>query len=265
MTETAFDGLAAAYDDDFTASPIARYLRARTWQRLAARFGPGQRVLELGCGTGEDAAFLAARGVFVQATDASPAMRQVAARKLARYIDAGTAQVAALDLRALPQAGFAGPYDGALANFGVLNGLASWDDLAAWLAARLRPGAVLCLGVMPPVCLWELAWHGLHGEWSVALRRLRLGGARFQPRDDSPSLSIHYPTPRRLLRAFAPHFRRARLRPLGLALPPSDVYGVLEARPRLLHALLRLDDALQAPFLSALADHYWLELLRTTS
>jgi len=262
MTETAFDGLAAAYDDDFTASPIARHLRNRVWQRLEARFGPGQRVLELGCGSGEDAAFLAGRGVFVQATDASPTMRQVAARKLARFIDAGTAQVDALDLRALPQAGFSGPYDGVLANFGVLNGLDSWDELAAWLAARLRPGACLCLGVMPPACLWELAWHGLHGEWSVALRRLRPDGARFQPDDDSPALSIHYPTPHQLMRAFAPHFRRARLRPLGLALPPSDVYGVLEARPRLLYALLRLDEALQAPFLATLADHAWLELLR---
>ncbi|MDW8171030.1 MAG: class I SAM-dependent methyltransferase [Anaerolineae bacterium] len=260
MHKTAFDALAADYDADFTDSAIARHLRARVWRRLEALFKPGQRVLELGCGTGEDAAFLAGRSVFVHATDASPTMRHVAAHKLARFIDVGLAQVEALDLRALPQASFGGPYDGALANFGVLNSLDSWAEIGAWLAARLRPGACVGLGVMPPYCLFELAWHGAHGEWDVALRRLR--GARFQPSPNSPPLTISYPTPRRLLRALRPHFRRVRLRPLGLALPPSDVYGALERRPRLLRALLRLDDALQAPFLSALSDHYWLELVR---
>lgn len=260
MRQTAFDALAASYDADFTDSVIARHLRARVWDRLAARFAPGQRVLELGCGTGEDAAFLAQRGVFVHATDASFAMRQVASRKLVSFIDDGHAQVDALDLRALPRDGFSGPYDGALANFGVLNGLDAWAELGAWLAARLRLGACLCLGVMPPICLWEIAWHGLHGQWDIALRRLR--GARFQPSPDSPPLTIHYPAPRRLLRALRPHFRRVRLRPLGLVLPPSDVYSALERRPRLLRPLLYLDDALQAPFLSALADHYWLEVVR---
>ena len=41
-------------------------------------FHAGERILDIGCGTGEDAAHFAARGVQVHATDASPAMVQVA-------------------------------------------------------------------------------------------------------------------------------------------------------------------------------------------
>ena len=51
----AFDDLAAAYDAAFTASALGRSLRAFTWARLDAALGSSRRVLEIGCGTGEDA------------------------------------------------------------------------------------------------------------------------------------------------------------------------------------------------------------------
>ena len=80
---TAFDALAADYDASFTATPLGTLLREAVWRRLDARFAPGDRVLELACGTGEDAIHLARRGVQVTAIDASPAMVEVARRKAA--------------------------------------------------------------------------------------------------------------------------------------------------------------------------------------
>ena len=59
---SAFDSLAAAYDADFTERPIARWLRERTHDWLLTLFMPGAYVLELGSGTGEDAAFLIENG-----------------------------------------------------------------------------------------------------------------------------------------------------------------------------------------------------------
>jgi len=82
-TASAFDELAAGYDADFTAGAIGSLLRAAVWRRLGARFAAGDRVLELNCGTGEDAVHLASRGVRVLATDASAAMLEVARRKAA--------------------------------------------------------------------------------------------------------------------------------------------------------------------------------------
>src|SRR5262245_51254539 len=79
----AFDDMAAAYDAVFTASALGRSLRTLTWERLDAALPNSGRVLEIGCGTGEDAIHLARRGVDVLATDPSPSMLRVAAEKAA--------------------------------------------------------------------------------------------------------------------------------------------------------------------------------------
>lgn len=71
---TAFDAFAADYDSDFTHTPLGHLLRPRVWQTFAQHFKLGQHVLELTCGTGEDAVWLAQRGVRVTATDGSAAM-----------------------------------------------------------------------------------------------------------------------------------------------------------------------------------------------
>ncbi len=248
-----FDRLAPTYDDDFTHSPTAAHLRARVHARLLARLKAGDHVLELGSGTGEDAAFLAAHGIRVTATDASPAMRDVARRKTAhlRGVD-----VLPLDMNALPAHDFIGPYDAVLANFGALNCVEDRGALAAWLAPRVRPGGGVLLAVMGRWCLWEIGWHLLHAQPRRAFRRLK-GRARFG------DLWIAYPTPRQLTAEFAPAFQRNRLEALGLFLPPSEVFAAVEKRPRLWRALAALETRFAPHALAApLADHYWMELVR---
>jgi SAM-dependent methyltransferase len=299
----AFDPLAPIYDADFTRSPIAQHLRARVQERLDRLCAPGDAVLELGCGTGEDALHLARRGVHVLATDASEAMLTVARGKLADYANA---RVERMDLRDLRQRNTAGAMNGVstdssdlantpseslftqssalstqhfslvFANFGVLNCLDDWRPLAAWLANIVPVGGQSAFAVMPPACLWEVAWHGAHGEWGVATRRWRRGGAAFgvthgENADNAVAMAgkarlaptIRYPTVRRMTRDFAPWFRRVYVEPLGLLLPPSDIYGVIEKRPRLLRMLTRLDDSCgRLSLMANFADHYWIEFRR---
>ena len=248
----AFDALAPTYDHDFTASPIARELRARVHTRLDQHFQPGTHVLEIGCGTGEDALHLSQRGVQVTATDASPAMLDAARAKTANQ---PLVQFEPLDLADLPSTFPA--FDGAFANFGVINCISDWHPLAAWLADRLPVGGIAGFGVMSPLCLWEIGWHSLHGNFWTAYRRL--GSTT-----TFGNLPIHYPSIRRLTDDFAPHFRRVHVEPLGLFLPPSDVYGVIERRPRLLRVLTSLDRSLSRVRQFALfADHYWIEFRRS--
>ena len=66
-----FDLLAPDYDKTFTNSTIGRILREAVWTEFESCFLPDQHILELGCGTGEDACFLARRGVRVLAVDHS--------------------------------------------------------------------------------------------------------------------------------------------------------------------------------------------------
>ncbi|MDX2138024.1 MAG: methyltransferase domain-containing protein [Chloroflexota bacterium] len=254
---SAFDTLAPTYDTDFTASPIARHLRDRVHARLDALTQTGQVALELGCGTGEDALHLAQRGVHITATDASDAMLTITRQKLFGFPNASVEKI---DLSTLSTEYKVQSAALVYANFGVLNCLSDWQPLAAWLADRVVSGGHIAFGIMSPFCVWEPLWHGMHGDWRTATRRWRREGTEFKVPNSS---LIYYPTIRRLTRDFAPWFRRTHVEPLGVFLPPSDVYGVLEKRPRLLKTLLRLDARIgRMRWLALAADHYWIEFER---
>src|SRR5437879_10338773 len=77
-----FDAVADAYDDTFSNSSIGRAQRRMVWMETDRTFHPGQRVLEINCGTGIDALHLAARGIEVVACDSSPRMIAVARRRV---------------------------------------------------------------------------------------------------------------------------------------------------------------------------------------
>ena len=105
-----------------TANPIGLLFRHVVQARLEALFRRGDRVLDLGCGTGEHALMLAARGVRVVAVDAS-------------NLDAAGS-----------------PFDGAYSTFGALGG-ADLPRAGAALAAVLRPGAAVVISLLGP---WPL-------------------------------------------------------------------------------------------------------------
>ena len=81
-----FDGMAESYDAVWTNTAVGRAQRNLVWRDVDALFRAGEQILDVGCGTGEDASHFAARGLRVHATDASPAM--VAAAR-ARGVAAG--------------------------------------------------------------------------------------------------------------------------------------------------------------------------------
>ena len=178
----AFDSFAADYDRSFTTSAIGQRLRAAVWRRLDAAFRPGDRVLELNCGTGEDAVYLGRRGVHVLATDISTEMLTVTRAKVARAGVAGLVDVAQMPIEDLAQHRRLGGFDGALSNFGGLNCVDDLAGAARGLAAVLRPGARVLLCVMGPAVPWEWGWYLAHGQPRTAMRRLRRGMISARPR-----------------------------------------------------------------------------------
>ncbi len=256
--ETPFDALAADYDSSFTTTPLGVLLRQAVWRRLDARFAPGDRVLELACGTGEDAVHLARRGVRILATDASPAMVEAARAKAAA---AGTAESVAARCVAIEEIGdLAGTFDGAFSSFGGLNCVADLEGVACSLAALLRPGAPLLLCVMGPLVPWEWLGFLARGRPGDAFRRLRRGGAAWR------GITVRYPSIRSLRRAFAPAFRLTRVSAIGALLPPTEFEAWTRRHPRLLASLASLERRFETvPPLPWLADHYLAELERTAA
>jgi SAM-dependent methyltransferase len=55
--------------------------------RFLAQLAPGAKILELGCGAGGDSAEMLARGFDVRATDGSPELAGIAAKRLGRPVE----------------------------------------------------------------------------------------------------------------------------------------------------------------------------------
>jgi SAM-dependent methyltransferase len=213
-----FDPVAPAYDPDFTHTPLGHALRVLVWRELDRHWAAGEAVLELACGTGEDARHLAQRGVHVLATDQSPAMITIARHKCAG-LPVTFARLDVADRDAWATIPNRGMWAGAFSNFGGLNALSDYAPLAAALSAWLRPGGLFSMVIMGRHCAWEVAWHLAHGQPRQAFRRWSPAGATAQVGQNA--MRVYYPTTAQLRHMFAPYFQLRRMRPIGVYLPPS--------------------------------------------
>ena len=259
-----FDAVAARYDETFTSSKIGQAQRASVWSELAKTFRPGDRALEIGCGTGIDGSFLAARGVQVVACDSSSQMIAVATR---RILENGQQQLVrplllrAEDIATLPADEL---FDGAFSNFGALNCVEDLQQFARDLARLLKPGAAALLCWMGPCCLWEMAWYLAHGNADKAFRRLNNKEGVTARIADGAFVRVHYPSVRLLARTFAPEFQMQSFKGIGVAVPPSYLEELAQRHPRSLQLCERADSWVgKCPGIRALADHVLLRFQRT--
>ncbi len=253
-----FDRLAARYDVLWTITAIGRAQRHQVWREMEPLFHKGERILDIGCGTGEDAAHFAARGVAVYATDASPAMIQMA---LAR----GGFSAAVCGAEELARIGRT--FDGAISNFGALNCVEDLPAVASSFSTLVRPGGHVAICLLGRFCAWETLYYGVRFQFRKAFRRWvgRTPWSARVPLDPQAdegvgcgpggppySFCIHYPTASEVRAAFSPHFASQRWTGIGLLVPPSYVKipsALVEILAACDHLLARL------PFLRALADH----------
>jgi SAM-dependent methyltransferase len=262
MAEAAastFDDLAPDYDRTFTTSAIGRRMRAAVWRRLDERVGTGDRLLELNCGTGEDAVHLGARGVHVLATDASAAMVAATAAKVDAAGLGGRVRTRQLAIEALAtlDPGERG-VDAVLSDFGGLNCVGDLAAVGRDLAGVVRPGGAVLVCVMGPIVPWEWAWYLAHGSPRRAVRRVH-GPATWR------GLEIRYPSIGAVRRDFASGgLRLERTTGIGVLVPPSYVEPWAQRHARALDRLDRLErriaaNAVASRLAARLADHYLLE------
>ena len=252
-----FDAEAARYDDVFTESFVGKHARARFWRIADALLLPGMHALELGGGTGEDAAHFAGLGLRVCCTDASSEMLRAGKAKAAARGLKAFVEFHQLDMNQLAAGNATLPleestlFDAAYSNFGALNCVGDLSGLGRALAARLRPGAPLLLTVMGPHCPWEWLGYTVQGQPRTAFRRWRHGGVSWR------GLSIYYPSVTALAKALAPDFRLCRAQVINACLPPSYLEPAFCRVPWALRTLEAMDAKLQtSATLVTLSDHY---------
>lgn len=232
-TRAYWDVAADSYARDFTTTLIGQKLRAAIWRDLDRAFSPGQRVLELSCGTGLDAVYLAQNGISVLACDISGRMVEKA-RQHAKDENLGDS----IEFRVLATEEIGmldeGPFDGVFSNFSGLNCVEDLAQVRQNLAGLLKPGAPAVLCMLGRFVPWEILWFLMHGDTGKAMRRLRVNGCCDA---DASALKVHYYSRPGIVRSFAPEFRLCRWKGLGIALPPSYMENWARRFPKVTSAL----------------------------
>jgi SAM-dependent methyltransferase len=258
----AFDAVAPAFDERFGSWASVAAQRRAVRAALLQTFPPSGRILELGGGTGEDAAFLASHGYDVLLTDPSPAMVSLAQAKLAPFGSRAEAAAAEeLDGFASRYLSAGGaPFDGVFSNFAPLNCVVDLEAVARGLAMLLKPGAPALLVLFGTLCPGEIATELLRCRPRQALRRCKRGPV--QARLAGHEFNIVYHRRAALRRTFKPWFVLEKRIGIGIAVPPSAAEPWISAHPQLLTAMENLDHLLSRP-LAAFGDHVLFQFRRT--
>jgi SAM-dependent methyltransferase len=232
MVAAAYDAIASTYDDAVAGD---EWVRRRLWEHYLRAFQPGFAILDVSCGTGIDAIFLADHQMKVTGIDLSDGMLAQARRKVAVRGLASSIDLRILDVRhlvTLPAASF----DGAVSAFGGLNTVPDLATFASDLARVLRPRGHFVAHIVNRFSVWECLGYLGHGKlaqaWALPGRQARtfeIGGQSIAHSTYGPRETYE--------RFFAPHFRLRRLCGQGILRPPHTVRripaGAVEALGRI--------------------------------
>jgi SAM-dependent methyltransferase len=240
---SAFDPLAETYDRREAENPIMQMMRRRSLAALAANFPQGAKVLDVGCGTGTEAIWLAERGRTIFAIDSSAQMLEVLSRRAgAAGLQISTRLLLAHDLKSLiDEHGEAG-FDGAYSSFGALNTEPSLEPVVAALGGLVRRGGRIVLSVMNRWCVAEMALLAAGGRARQALRRSR---PSLRVPAGSSVAAVTYPSWRQLHRTLRPEFQVISVHALPLLLVPY-AWPAFSAHPRFYGAVSGLDSMLSS-------------------
>ena len=215
-------------------------MREILWGRYARVFAPGEVVLDVGCGTGIDALFLARRGIRVVAIDRSPAMIARARARLASDPSGSLVELRTLDiegLESLPGRGF----DGIISSFASLSSIADLERFSVVAAQRLPPRGTMLLHLLNRWSLWEWLGHVRHRRWQAARRLGDVQERMFVIGGHAVPHYLYHPR-EAYARFFAERFRLRRAEGLGILRPPHTIRRL---SPNLVEALDRVERPLR--------------------
>jgi ubiquinone/menaquinone biosynthesis C-methylase UbiE len=254
-TQAAFDSVAADYDGPRGNNELIQEMRREMWRWLDATFSPGERLIDLGCGTGLDAVHLAEQGYEVTATDWSP---QMVERTRSRGALHGVSErLAAVNVGAQELGRLPGEsrYDGAYSNLGPLNCVPELREVSRECARLLKPGGRLLFTVIGRICPWEMVHYLRRGRWARA--KIRFASGVVPVGMNKHTIWTRYYRPLEFFEHFEGEFHLEHYRGLCVFAPPPYLTWVSEKLPRLQAGLWRLDQRVAAwPLIRSMGDHF---------
>lgn len=258
-----FDAVASQYDNEFTYTNIGKFQRNTVWDYLKINLAANLNILELSCGTGEDAIHLAQNGHQIVATDIAQAMVELTQQKAKTHQLEDKIKALTSSAQGIDSLNFKKEFDLIFSNFGGLNCLNAKElkTLSKNMKTIVKPNASFIAVIMSDFCLWETSYFLAKLNAKQAFRRRKKEGLMANVGDQQ--IKTYYYSPKDFYRLFQSDFEWVKSVAVGAAIPPSYLEPFFQKRPQYLEVLNKIEKKINywKP-IAAISDHYLIHLKR---
>jgi ubiquinone/menaquinone biosynthesis C-methylase UbiE len=258
-----FDHIASTYDSVFARTLIGQLQRKQVWKYVEKVIPhlKGFEMLELNCGTGDDAVLFGDGGLNIVATDINEEMLKLTEKKAERVSMQHRISSHYLDLEGFNETLFDKKFDLIFSNFGGMNCInpESLQKLLMKLPSIMNPGGRFIGIVMPKFCAWETIFFTLRFQFKKAFRRLT--SKEVMHEFHGVSLKTWFYHPSQIKNWSQENFKLISIKPVGIALPPIYLEHFFTVKKRWLLQLTRFEKKLNNTSLfSGMADNFIIDL-----
>jgi ubiquinone/menaquinone biosynthesis C-methylase UbiE len=239
----AFTKQSKVFDQLYSTDSIIQYKRQRVREHILKYAKAGGDMLELNCGTGEDAIFFAQHGFNVHATDISEGMLGVLKQKISATNYGQAISVEQCSFTELKFLQARQSFDHMYSNFGGLNCTSELPKVLHSLNKLVKPGGVITLVIISKFCLWESLLL-FKGKFRTALRRFFADKGR-KANVEGSSFKCWYYSPTFVEEHLQDQFDLLELEGLCTIVPPSYMEHFAERHPRLFSILVQKENKLK--------------------
>ena len=241
LAAAAFTAQSNKFDEIYSGNKIIEYKRERVRTHLKNLINPGDFILELNSGTGEDAIWLAQQNCKVHATDISTGMLEILQKKIKNEGLENLITPEICSFTALEDLQQNGPYNMIFSNFAGLNCTRDLDKVLTSFSVLLKPGGIVTLVILPKFCLLEFLLI-FKGKFKTATRRLFSKNGR-SARVEGHRFKCWYYNPSFIIKHLKKDFKLLSIEGLCTLVPPSYIENFAEKHPRVYQFLKQKENS----------------------
>ncbi|MDH7460786.1 class I SAM-dependent methyltransferase [Chitinophagaceae bacterium 26-R-25] len=260
LAAAAFGKQSAVFDAIYSGNTTVQYKRERVREAVMNYVPKDSHILELNCGTGEDAIFFAQNGYTVHATDISKGMLDKMAAKIHQQALDGKISFEQCSYTNLQSLREGRQYDAIFSNFGGLNCTNELDKVLSSFNTILKPGGVACLVILPKFCLLETLLI-FKGKFKTALRRFFSSKGR-SAHIEGGHFTCWYYNPSDVKNILKNDFTVETVEGLCTLVPPSYIEHFAERYPRMFSFLKAAEQRLKSTWPWRSIGDYYIIVLR---
>ena len=249
-----FSKIAEDYEKFNTQSILINYMRSVVRGHLSNRLSKKEEILEINCGSGLDALFLAKKGHKVVATDIAEGMLDKVKLKIKNHDLNEMLSFKKLSFQELNTFS-KNEFSCVFSNFGGLNCIdsLSLNQLIKDASNVLKPNGIITLVIMPKITFYE--WLRIFKGDKSAFRRLEKGGVIANVKGEK--VKTYYHSAKSVKKMLKDNFTDIQIENIFTLGPSGSSYNFPEKHPTLFNSFIRLDKIFNnTPFFKGFGDYY---------